>query len=168
MCLSSSFCRIWAHQLDRSVPPVLSWSNHMMIIKKPMMSVWRKSRLCPNQSEDTWMFLFFNYQIKLEWSDFAWCSPVHLSCHLETETNSSFFVDFFICRKKLKCMIAVNVICVKFVSSDSGWSCCLACCVSQCLTLLISIMLDVLIGLLFIFHNCFGTVDPRELQEMSK
>lgn len=52
-CLFSSFCRIWAHQLDRSVPPVLSWSNHMMNIKKHMMSVWRKSCLCPNQSEDT-------------------------------------------------------------------------------------------------------------------
>lgn len=92
----------------------------------------------------------------------------HCICHSETETSSGFFADLFICKKKYKCMIAVNVSCVKFMSLDSGWSCCLTCCVSQCLTLLVSVMLDVLIGLLFVFHNCFGAVDPRELQEMSK
>lgn len=86
---------------------------------------------------------------------------MYLSCHVETEPNSGA-TSF--CLKKHKSMIAVNMTLREFMSPDSGWSCC----VSQCLTLLISEMFDVLIGLFFIFHNRFGVVDPKELQEMSK
>lgn len=55
MCL----CRIWARQLDPSVPHASSWSNPTMSIKKRMMSVWRRSHLCRNQSEHTSLLVFY-------------------------------------------------------------------------------------------------------------